>query len=33
LYRFRHHPRRCLAALEQEWADAIHRKAQKSLRG
>ena len=33
LYCFRHHPRRCLAALEQEWADAIHRKAQKSLRG
>ena len=26
LYRFRHHPRRCLAALEQEWADAIHHK-------
>jgi hypothetical protein len=25
LYRFRHHPRRCLAALEQEWADAIRR--------
>ena len=30
LYRFRHHPRRCLAALEQAWADAMHRKSQKS---
>jgi hypothetical protein len=33
LYRFRHHPRRCLAALEQAWADALRRKSQKSLRG
>ena len=33
LYRFRHHPRRCLAALEQAWADALRRKAQNPLRG
>jgi hypothetical protein len=32
LYRFRHHPRRCLDALEHAWVDAMHRKAQKSLR-
>ena len=33
LYRFRHHPRRCLATLEQAWADAMRRKSQNSLRG
>jgi len=26
-YRFRHHPRRCLTALENQWAEAIRRKA------
>lgn len=26
-YRFRHHPRRCLNALEQQWAEAIRRKS------
>jgi hypothetical protein len=31
-YRFRHHPRRCLAALEQAWADALHRNSQPSRR-
>ena len=29
LYRFRHWPRRCLKALEQQWAEAIHRKPQR----
>jgi len=24
LYRFRHHPRRCLTQLEQQWATAVH---------
>ena len=33
LYRFRHKPRSCLAALEQEWAEAVHRKSRKSQRG
>ncbi len=27
LYRFRHHPRRCLKQLEQQWAEAIRRKS------
>ena len=27
LYRFRHRPRRCLKQLEQQWAEAIHRKS------
>jgi len=27
LYRFRHHPRQCLAALEQAWADALLNKS------
>jgi hypothetical protein len=27
LYRFRHHPRRCLKQLEQQWAKAIRRKS------
>ena len=26
LYRFRHHPRRCLTQLEQQWAAAVHNK-------
>jgi len=33
LSRFRHKPRRCLAALEQEWAEAVRRKSRKSQRG
>ncbi len=33
LYRFRHKPRRCLAALEQDWAEAVRRKSRKSQRG
>jgi hypothetical protein len=27
LHRFRHHPRRCLKQLEQQWAEAIRRKS------
>jgi hypothetical protein len=27
LYRFRHHPRRCLKQLEQQWAEAVRRKS------
>jgi hypothetical protein len=27
LYRFRHHPRRCLKQLEQQWAKAVRRKS------
>jgi len=27
LYRFRHHPRRCLRQLEQQWAEAIRHKS------
>lgn len=27
LHRFRHHPRRCLKQLEQQWADAVRRKS------
>ena len=26
LYRFRHHPRRCLKELEKQWSDAMRRK-------
>jgi hypothetical protein len=26
LYRFRHHPRRCLKELERQWAEAVRRK-------
>lgn len=29
LYRFRHHPRRCLKQLEQQWAEAVRRKPAK----
>jgi hypothetical protein len=33
LSRFRRQPRRCLATLEQEWAEAVRRKSCKSQRG
>lgn len=29
LYRFRHHPRRCLKQLEQQWSQAVHPKSQR----